>query len=56
MKNQICSSVILLFFLLLLVTTCSNVEAHTCKPSGKLRGKKPPRGHDVTQRMTLNVV
>ena len=44
MKNQICSSVILLFFLLLLVTTCSNVEAHTCKPSGKLRGKKPPRG------------
>ncbi|KAK7842193.1 kiwellin [Quercus suber] len=44
MKNQIRSIVILLFFLLLLVTKCSNVEAHTCKPSDKSRGKKPPRG------------
>ncbi|KAH1073679.1 hypothetical protein J1N35_026007 [Gossypium stocksii] len=28
----------------LVITNCFMVEADTCKPSGKLRGKKPPPG------------
>lgn len=43
MKNWVYSAVCLLLFLLL-VTDSLKVEAQTCKPSGKIRGKKPPRG------------
>ncbi|KAG2725182.1 hypothetical protein I3760_01G054700 [Carya illinoinensis] len=41
MKNQICSigSALLVF---LLLTEWSNVEAQTCKASGKIRGEKAP--------------
>ena len=39
MKNQICTGVFVLFFLLLL-TKWSSVEAQTCQPSGKIRGRK----------------
>jgi hypothetical protein len=44
MKNQISSTVFALFFFLLVVTKWSGVEAQTCKPSGKISGKKPPPG------------
>ncbi|KAK9274425.1 hypothetical protein L1049_019240 [Liquidambar formosana] len=44
MKKQVSSSVSLLIFFLLLVTNCLSVEAQSCNPSGKLRGKKPPPG------------
>ena len=43
MKNQICTGVFVLFFLLL-VTKWSSVEAQTCQPSGKIRGRKAPPG------------
>ncbi|KAK9273233.1 hypothetical protein L1049_018040 [Liquidambar formosana] len=44
MKKQVCSSMSLLILSLLFVTNCLSVEAQSCKPSGKLRGKKPPPG------------
>ncbi|XP_040996991.1 kiwellin-1-like [Juglans microcarpa x Juglans regia] len=43
MKNQIVFTSFALFFFLLL-TKWSRVEAQTCKPSGMIRGKKPPPG------------
>ncbi|KAG2725181.1 hypothetical protein I3760_01G054600 [Carya illinoinensis] len=42
MKNQICFTSFAFFFLLL--TKWFRVEAQTCKPSGIIRGKKPPPG------------
>ncbi|CAL5401020.1 unnamed protein product [Camellia sinensis] len=42
MKNQ-------LLILFLLVTVFSSVEAQSCKPSGKIRGKKPPPGQCNTE-------
>lgn len=44
MKNQVSSSVFVLFFFLLLLTKWSSVEAQTCKPSAKIRGKRAPQG------------
>ncbi|XP_059654225.1 uncharacterized protein LOC132300936 [Cornus florida] len=49
MKKQACSSVSILIFFLLSLTIFSNVEAQTCKPSGKLKGKKPPPGECNTK-------
>ncbi|KAA8520614.1 hypothetical protein F0562_014870 [Nyssa sinensis] len=45
MKKLACSrTVSLLIFFLLLVAIFSIAEAQSCKPSGKLKGKKPPPG------------
>ncbi|KAL5565640.1 hypothetical protein UlMin_028804 [Ulmus minor] len=44
MKNPISSTSLFLISLLLVSTCLSFIEAKTCKPSGKLRGKKPPPG------------
>ncbi|KAK6935381.1 hypothetical protein RJ641_035536 [Dillenia turbinata] len=33
----------IVFLVLFLVTACAIVEAQKCKPSGKIRGKKPPK-------------
>ncbi|KAA8516032.1 hypothetical protein F0562_019211 [Nyssa sinensis] len=45
MRKQACSSTVsFLIFFLLLVSIFSIVEAKTCKPSGKIKGKKPPEG------------
>ncbi|XVF80047.1 hypothetical protein PTKIN_Ptkin15bG0039400 [Pterospermum kingtungense] len=45
MKRKAFSAVFVFACFLLLVTDCFYVEADpTCKPSGKLRGKKPPKG------------
>ncbi|KAL7258930.1 hypothetical protein ACSBR1_004939 [Camellia fascicularis] len=46
MKNQL----LMLFFLI--VTVFSSIEAQTCKPSGKLTGKKPPQGKCNTQNQS----
>ncbi|KAM6584820.1 hypothetical protein CsatB_011822 [Cannabis sativa] len=43
MKNQFCSKTFLLIFLVV-VTHWMTIEAKTCNPSGKIRGKKPPPG------------
>ncbi|KAH1108538.1 hypothetical protein J1N35_012306 [Gossypium stocksii] len=53
MNNKACSSALfLLICFLLIVSECFTVESDpmTCKPSGKVRGKNPPR--DVTKTMT----
>ncbi|KAJ1381295.1 RlpA-like domain superfamily [Sesbania bispinosa] len=42
MKIQMCSKSFILFFLV--VTSWLSVLANTCRPSGMLRGKRPPRG------------
>lgn len=47
MNNQVCGSVFLLFCFLFLLSNCVSVEAQTCKPSGKIRGRKPPAGQCV---------
>ncbi|KAL9450970.1 hypothetical protein AB3S75_012672 [Citrus x aurantiifolia] len=44
MKKQLSSCVLLLICFLVVVTIWSSVEAGTCNPSGKIRGKKPPPG------------
>ncbi|KAJ4824894.1 hypothetical protein Tsubulata_007206 [Turnera subulata] len=44
MKKQVCSIVVLLISFLFLVTLCPSIEAQTCRPSGKVRGKTPPPG------------
>ncbi|CAK9134432.1 unnamed protein product [Ilex paraguariensis] len=55
MKMQACStSFYLLLFFLLLVTIISSSEVQSCKPSGKIKGKKLPHGH-ATLRTTLSV-
>lgn len=41
MKRQVCSSILLLGILFLVI---SIAESQTCKPSGKIRGRKPPPG------------
>ncbi|XVF73221.1 hypothetical protein PTKIN_Ptkin12aG0184000 [Pterospermum kingtungense] len=43
---KVCSTIILLICFLLIATECYIVEAKpkTCKPSGKVRAKKPPPG------------
>ncbi|KAH7577910.1 hypothetical protein ACOSQ2_001021 [Xanthoceras sorbifolium] len=41
MKKQICSIVVLFSFLFLVTLS---LAAPTCKPSGKIRGKTPPKG------------
>ncbi|XP_016704480.1 kiwellin-1 [Gossypium hirsutum] len=38
------STVFLFICFVLIITDCFVVEADTCKPSGKLKGKKPPPG------------
>ncbi|TYH38724.1 hypothetical protein ES332_D12G129500v1 [Gossypium tomentosum] len=38
------STVFLFICFVLIITDCFAVEADTCKPSGKLKGKKPPPG------------
>ncbi|KAM1053113.1 hypothetical protein ACFX13_000685 [Malus domestica] len=43
MKNKIYSGAFL-FILIILATNWLSIDAQKCKPSGKLRGKKPPRG------------
>ncbi|GFY92543.1 hypothetical protein Acr_08g0009390 [Actinidia rufa] len=53
MKTQVCSIVYAFIFFLLILTISSSVGAQSCKPSGKLRGKKPPPGQ-CNPRMTLN--
>ncbi|KAG4169832.1 hypothetical protein ERO13_A12G105900v2 [Gossypium hirsutum] len=45
------STIFLFSLFVLVIIDCLMVEADTCKPSGKLRGKKPPpgkcnKGHD----------
>ncbi|XAR63077.1 hypothetical protein NMG60_11022891 [Bertholletia excelsa] len=49
MKNQVVSSVSLFILLLLLLSISSSVEAKACKPSGKIKGKKPPPGKCNTE-------
>ncbi|XVE63398.1 hypothetical protein DITRI_Ditri07aG0017200 [Diplodiscus trichospermus] len=41
MKKQVCSKVLVLICFLILF---ASVEAQSCKPSAKIRGKKPPSG------------
>ena len=43
MKNQFFSNALFLIFLLV-VTHWLTIEAKTCNPSGKIKGKKPPPG------------
>ncbi|TYI50732.1 hypothetical protein E1A91_D12G123100v1 [Gossypium mustelinum] len=45
------STIFLFIFFVLVIIDCLMVEADTCKPSGKLKGKNPPpgkcnKGHD----------
>ncbi|CAL9007132.1 unnamed protein product [Prunus brigantina] len=42
MKNQIFSGAFL--FILIILASNWSIEAQTCKPSGKIRGTKPPKG------------
>ena len=49
MKTQVCSIVYAFIFFLLILTISSSVGAQSCKPSGKLRGKKPPPGQCNTE-------
>ena len=45
MKKQVCASnIIIVIVSIVFLVTYSSVEAGTCKPSGKIRGKKPPPG------------
>ncbi|GKU88179.1 hypothetical protein SLEP1_g2474 [Rubroshorea leprosula] len=44
MKKQVFSCALFLLCLIFLGTATLGVEAGTCKPSGNLRGKKPPPG------------
>ncbi|EEF31626.1 Kiwellin, putative [Ricinus communis] len=41
MKKQVCSNILLICFLVLLL---NGAESQTCRPSGKVRGTKPPPG------------
>jgi hypothetical protein len=41
MKKQVCSSALFVSFLFL-ATLCLSIEAQPCKPSGNIRGRKPP--------------
>ncbi|KAF3453563.1 hypothetical protein FNV43_RR04003 [Rhamnella rubrinervis] len=43
MKNRISSAALFLLFLVF-TNIWVSIEAQTCKPSGKIRGKKPPPG------------
>ncbi|KAL0428881.1 UNVERIFIED_CONTAM: Kiwellin-1 [Sesamum radiatum] len=43
MRNQPLSFVLFLLFSLLIMTLSLKVEAKSCKPSGKVKGKKPPK-------------
>jgi hypothetical protein len=42
MKNHISSTAFVLFFFLFLNMKWSSIEAQTCNPSGKIRGKNAP--------------
>jgi len=44
MKKFISLGAALLIVLVLLVADCPEAEAQACRPSGKIRGKKPPPG------------
>ncbi|PIN22857.1 hypothetical protein CDL12_04453 [Handroanthus impetiginosus] len=44
MRNRTCSFLLFLLFSLLVMTFSLKVEAQKCKPSGKSKGKKPPKG------------
>ncbi|KAF3449396.1 hypothetical protein FNV43_RR10124 [Rhamnella rubrinervis] len=44
MKKYISSAAFLLLFLVFISYYCLSIEAQTWKPSGKIRGKKPPPG------------
>ncbi|GLT84593.1 hypothetical protein SLE2022_028140 [Rubroshorea leprosula] len=53
--KQVYSCALFLLCLIFLGATLG-AEAGTCKPSGKLRGKRPPKGHqkgNATNSMTL---
>ncbi|KAJ0483866.1 putative RlpA-like domain superfamily, kiwellin [Helianthus annuus] len=45
--KQTTSTIFLVLFSFLLILFISCIDAQSCKPSGKLRGKKPPRGQCV---------
>lgn len=49
MKKQIYSSGFVLILFLLLVSNCFSVEAQSCRPSGKIRGRKAPHGQCNTE-------
>ncbi|KAM0009744.1 putative RlpA-like domain superfamily, kiwellin [Helianthus debilis subsp. tardiflorus] len=45
--KQTTSTIFLVLFSLLPILFVSGIDAQSCNPSGKLRGKKPPRGQCV---------
>ncbi|XP_068667255.1 kiwellin-1-like [Aristolochia californica] len=49
MKKVVCSRATLLYFFLIFALACLQAEAQRCQPSGRLRGKKPPRGKCNTE-------
>ncbi|KAL3536831.1 hypothetical protein ACH5RR_000197 [Cinchona calisaya] len=54
MKKRALSNVVLsTIFFILFVATFSGVDADSCRPSGKLKGKKPPKGGCNTENNSI---